>query len=1091
MNSKTNSLARSMFIALLVLFSSSVFAQKTVTGKVTNKTDNQPIMGASVQVKGTNIGTQTNAEGNFSIKASSSQFLSISVVGYEPVEMEVGDKSIINFSLTPSSAILDEVLVTGYTSQKKKDITGSVSVVNVSDLESIPATTAENQLQGRVAGVTVIGNNEPGSVSSVRIRGFASFGGNDPLFIVDGVPAGSLLGINPEDIETMQVLKDAASASIYGSRASNGVIIVTTKKGKPGGAKVSYSMQYGSQNPGKGYSNFLTPQEQADLTWQALKNSGQDLNHGQYGSGPKPILPDYLLAGTSSGLMEGDPAVNPSLYDLNFNKLGDDNYTPYLIVKANKQGTNWFKELTRTAPFVNHNLTVSGGSPDKSRYMFSFNYLNKDGIQIENYYKRYTARINTEFNIKNNIRIGENIQIYASESNSAGINSEGTEIGYGYRILPIIPVRNINGDLAGTLGANLGNSHNPVAVRERSKNDKGLNFNLFGNMYAEIDFLQHFTVRTSFGGTLSNYNYYSYPKLEYESSENNVDKTYQEGFGKYNSWTWTNQITYKNNFGNHHVQALAGIESVADKGRSISGTRLGYYSYTNLSYINLNTGTTINALNGSPYNESALYSQFGRIDYDFKGKYLLSGTIRRDGSSRFAESNRYGYFPAGSVGWRITEESFMENVRWLTDLKVRASYGSMGNQRISSTNQFTQFGGGTGASYYDINGTSIGTVEGFYIPFIGNAAGKWETNITSNAGFDATLFNGNTEVSFDIYQKKTKDLLFNAERPATSGGAAANNPPAFNIASMKNWGIDIAATQRANINGIKFDATLTFTTYKNLITDIAPGVTSFDQDAGEGGRINGVFTRNAVGHPLGSYFGYQVIGLWKNDAEVNTANEQAQKVAGDPEAAFQKDAAPGRFRYKDANGDGMITEDDRVFFGNPNPKFSYGLNLNFAYKGFDVSAFFYGVQGKDAINYVRWWTDFYPSFQGAKSKDALYNSWSPSNPNAKVPIQENEGNFSTNGIPNSYYMENASYLRMKNLSIGYNLPKEFLKRFGIDRLRIYVQATNLFTITKYTGLDPEIINVDGNGNPVDGVSGIDAGAYPTVKQFTAGLNLNF
>jgi len=1059
-----------MFFCVLQLM-----AQKTIKGKITDATTQQPVANATVIVRGSTVGTQSDDNGNFTITVpNSNSRIVVSSVGFDPQDISLQGRGEVSVALKTTTSSLNEVVVTGYSSQRKKDITGAVSVVKVKDLESIPASTAENQLQGRAPGVTVISNSEPGSVASVRIRGFASFGGNEPLYIIDGVPAGSLLGINPDDIESMQILKDAASASIYGSRASNGVVIVTTNQGKPGPARVTYSMYYGTQDPGKGFKDFLTPQEHADLTWLALKNSNQPLTSGQYGSGATPVVPDYLLGGSSSGLFEGDPAVNPSLYDLNFTKLGDANYTPYLIVKANKAGTNWFKELTRKAPIMNHNLAVSGGSPDKSKYFFSFNYFNQDGIVVQNFYKRYIVRTNTEFNVKKNVRIGENIQLYSAQNNSAGNNGEGTEIGNSYRILPIIPVYNINGDFAGTKGANLGNAHNPVANRWRGKNNGNTFFAVFGNIYAEVDFLQHFTARTSFGGGYGYGNSFTYPSIEYENSENTVTPVYSESFGKGSSWTWTNQLTYKNSFGRHNVTALAGVEAVEDRGRGITASRQDYFSFTNLRYINLNTGSGTQSVGGSPQDPAALYSQFAKVDYDFNGKYFLSGTIRRDGSSRFSESNRYGYFPAGSIGWRISEEPFLKSVPWIADLKVRASYGEMGNQRIRPSNQFTQFSGSAGASFYDINGTSNSPSQGFYVSFIGNTAGKWETNVTANAGFDASLFKG-TEITFDIYKKKTKDLLYNAEQLATAGGTASANPPAFNIGSMQNWGIDLGITQRSYFGGqkgVRMDATLTFTTYKNKITGIAEGVPFFDQDAGEGGRLNGVFTRNAVGHPIASYYGYKVVGLFQS----------ADDVAKSP---TQDAAAPGRFKYQDSNGDGAITPDDRVFIGDPNPKFSYGLNLNFTYKDFTLAAFFYGIEGKDAVNYVKWWTDFYPSFQGAKSKDALYNSWSPDRPNATIPIQENAGNFSTNGPPNSYYLENASYLRMKNLTIGYKLPSDFLKKFKIDRFYIYVQATNIFTITKYTGLDPEIINFD------DRINAFDAGAYPTVKQYLVGATVNF
>ena len=1053
----------------LLLFATFAFAQRSVSGRITSSVDRQAIYGATVTVKGTNVATQTNADGDFTISLPSDKdVLLISFVGFETQEVQVTGNT-VNVSLKEKSTTLTDVVVTGYSTQAKKDITGSVSVVKAEDLKSVPASNAESQLQGRASGVTVITSNQPGDGAQVRIRGFASFGGNEPLYIIDGVPAGGLGALNPNDIESMQVLKDASAASIYGSRASNGVIVVTTRKGKTGSAKVSYNMYQGWQDPGKGFTQLLNTKEMADLTWLAFRNAGQvdtltgNPSSSQYGNGANPVIPDYILP---AGKMEGDPAVDPTKYFL----TPDANY---LIVKANKQGTDWFKELTQVAPMMNHNIAVSGGA-DKSRYMFSFDYFNQKGIVIENYYKRYTTRINTEFNVKKNIRIGENFQVLVSEDNRAGNNNEGTEIAMAYRNQPIIPVYDIMGNFAGTKAPNTGNASNPVATRLRAKDNMGHNLNLFGNMYAEVDFLRHFTARTSFGGSMGTYNWFSYDFKTYERSENNTGNSYYEEFGRSRSWTWTNQLTYKNTFADvHDLTVIAGTEAVEDWGRWIGGQRADYF-VDNPDFRSLSSGSSGQRANGRPYTESALFSIFGKADYVYNNKYLASVTVRRDGSSRFGPNFRYGTFPAASIGWRISEESFMKPVKWITDMKIRASYGEMGNQRIDPANAFTQFAQGLGSSFYDINGNSTSTTLGFQQSFVGNPNGKWETNITKNIGIDATLFNGKTEIILEWYQKKTENLLYRLPQVASGGAAVLVNPASFNVASMKNNGIDLMITQRGNIggnSGVKFDATLTFTTYKNEITSLAENIDYFEYDNGERGRVGGVFVRNAVGHPIASFYGYKVVGLFQSEADVE-------------KAATQDGAAPGRFQYLDADGDGEITPADRVFFGDPNPDFTAGLNLNLSYSNFDLSAFFYGVQGKDAINYVKWWTDFYPSFQGGKSKDALYNSWLPSRPNAKVPIAENISNFSNNNAPNSYFLEDASYVRLKNLTIGYTLPASLTNRIKIDRLRIYAQATNLFTMTNYSGLDPEI-GGDDRG------FGFDAGVYPTVKQYFLGLNLNF
>jgi len=865
---------------------------------------------------------------------------------------------------------------------------------------------------------------------------------------------------------------------VYGARASNGVIIVTTKKGKQGPAKVSYDFYYGNQNPGNGYSNLLDPQENANLIWLALKNSGQPTSNGQYGSGATPVLPDYILAGTKSGVMNGDPAADPALYDLSQAKLADPSYTPYLIVPAAKQGTNWFKAMTRNAPIMNHNLTVSGGS-DRNKYLFGLSYFNQDAILINSFYKRYTARANTEFNIKKVIRIGENLQLTASETNGPpnGNNFESSLLTLAYQEQPIIPVYNLGGDFGGSKGANLGSFRNPIALSERQKNNRTTNFYLFGNMYAEVDFLKHFTARSSFGGGNYTGNTYSYPYIEYENSENTRNITYSEGYAKSTEWTWTNLLTYKNNIGLHDLSVLVGSEAINSSGRSMSGSRSDYFTYTNLNYIVLNSGAGTQLVNGSPFTPASLYSLFGKLDYAYNSRYLASFTLRRDGSSRFGKDNRYAIFPSVSLGWRISEENFMRNITWINDLKIRGSYGKMGNQRIPPANQFTQFGSSQGTSFYDITGSNSSSQSGFFLSFIGNSAGKWETNETTNIGFDATLFGGNTEVVLDVYNKKTNDLLYPVEQPATAGGTASGNPPFFNVGSMKNRGLDLAITQRGYIGGhrgVKFDATLNLTTYKNEITSIAEGVEYFDYNSplNEANRVGGAFTRNAVGHPINSYFGYKIIGFFQDDNDVTKSPSQT-------------DAKAGRFKYLDANGDGAITPDDRVFFGDPNPDLTYGLNLNFSYSGFDLTMYFYGVAGAQCMNYTRWWTDFYPAFQGGKSKTALYDSWTPTHTNAKVAIQENSGNFSTNNTVNSYLLENSSFFRMKNLQVGYSLPASLISRFKIEKFRIYLQATNLFTITKYTGLDPEIPSYD------DRAAGIDIGSYPTVRQMLVGVNVNF
>lgn len=1061
--------ARLWLIACLLLFTSITFAQqKTITGKVMGEKDKQPIFGATVAVKGSNVATQTGADGSFSISVpNANSVLVITFVGFETVEVPLAGKSNIEISMKDKSTTLTDVVVTGYSSQAKKDITGSVSVVKVADMVAVPNGSAEQQLQGRAAGVTVTGSGQPGEGASVRIRGFGSFSNNNPLYVIDGVQTENLGEINPNDIETIQVLKDAAAASIYGSRASNGVIIVTTKKGRQGsGVKVSYDAYYGIQTEGKGF-DLLNPKEMADLTWLALRNAGQvepngNPKHPQYGNGVNPELPDYILAGSLSGVKEGNSAADPSKYFLNL----DDPNSSYLIHRANKLGTNWYKEVFNTEPLTSHNLSVSGGG-NNSRFYLGFNYFDQKGTVMTTFYKRYTVRANSEFTVKKNIRIGQNLQLSYSNNIRIGNQSEGNEISLSYRIQPIVPVYDIAGNFAGQKGAGLGNALNPVAFRVRAKDNRSNDYKILGNVYAEVDFLKHFTVRTSFGGEQYLNNYYWYGFKTYENAENNSTNEYNEGSSMFRSWIWTNQLSFKHTFNNvHSISALVGTEAIEDWGRSIAAKRLGYF-VDDPNFRSLNTGSGVQTNSGGPYAQRARFSMFGKIDYVFNDKYLAGVTIRRDGSSVFGPANRYGVFPAFSAGWRVSEESFMNQISWITDLKLRGGWGVMGNQAINPDNAFSTFGGSLGSSFYDLGGTSNSALQGFRQLRIGNPDGKWEKNITSNIGFDATLLDGKLEIIFDWYNKRTDDLLYTLSPISTTQGTA--DAPAINIADMKNTGIDIGITKRGDFlnRKLRYDVTLTFTTYKNEIVGLAEGENFFTS----GGSRIGDFARNEIGHPVSAFYGYKVIGIFQDAADVS-------------KSPTQKDAKPGRFKYLDANGDNQITDADRVYYGNPNPDFTYGLNLNVAYEGFDLSAFFYGVYGKDVINYTRWWTDFYASFQGAKSKRALYDAWSPTNKSGKLPIVENSSNFSNQQVPNSYLLEDGSYLRLKSLILGYTIPKRVTERIGIDRFRLYAQAANLFTITKYTGLDPEFI-----GN--DTAFGIDYGNYPNQKQFLFGINVTF
>jgi len=1072
MPSKLTMLRSGLFACLFMLSSLVSMSQdRKITGKVTDAS-NLPVAGATIAVKGSNVATQTNADGIFSLTVPANSVLVVSFVGFEPREYPVGTQSNLSISLTSATSNLNEVVVTGYSSQQRRNIVGAVSTIKGDELATVPSGNPEQQFQGRVPGVTVITSGQPGSVSQVRIRGFGSFSSNEPLYVVDGVPVFNIDYLNANDIESSTVLKDAASASIYGARASAGVILMTTKKGKYGSNKLSvtYDGMYGVTIPSKGI-DLLTPQQQADLTWSALAPADR-VTHPQYGGDPnKAVLPDYLKAGDKSGVMTGDPAIDFSKYNVNFEKG-----PVYQIIKANKAGTNWYDELTSTRPMQNHTLGMRGGN-ESARYYAGLSYYNEQGPVINTYLKKYSLRLNTEFKVKNVIRLGQNFQYTFRDRPGIDGPASENDILFALTINPLIPVydegpRDAQGNLtgprgfAGTTAKGFNNSTQPVARRIRSENNRGFASTMIGNVYAEVDILKHVTARTSFGGTFNQYQYRFIDFRTYENSENVGSNTFGEGAGNSAGWVWTNTIKYSQTFGNHDINFIGGIEAIADGfSRNLNGQGLNPFSLSN-SYLTISNtdpqGRVTNS-NGSPLTK--LYSQFGKLDYAYNDRYLFSATLRRDGASVFGESNKYGVFPAVSAGWRITQEDFMKNVTWANELKIRGGYGKMGGSRIGTANGVNS--AGSSGFAYDITGSNTGTVPGLALTGIGNPFAKWETNATLNIGFDGTFFNNRLDVIFDWYKRKTSDLLFQQELAATNGIAT---PPFVNIGSMENKGIDVMLTYKGGDRrpgAFRYEADVILTTYTNTITKVSDITNYFD--VGFTGRIGGGFVRNAVGQAVSSFYGYKVLGLFQSDADVTASPTQTG-------------AAPGRFKFADINGDKNITDADRTFIGNPNPDFTYGFNARLLYKGFDLEALFYGVSGGQVLNFTRWFTDFYPSFAGIGKSSRVLNAWTPQNTNTNIPKFENVSNFSTNTELNSYYVENSSYLRLRSLKLGYDINPRILGRTGFERVRLFVQGTNLFTSTKYTGTDPAVSGVDTN-------FGVDVGNYPVNKQVLFGVSL--
>lgn len=1057
-------------VVMLMIVSSQLFAQSLrVSGSVKDESG-QPVPGANILEKGTTNGTVADSDGKFAISVSKADAtLVFSFIGYKTVEVSTNNNSEINVTMEADITALEEVVVTGYGSERKADLVSAVSQISSANTIAIPVSNVEQAIQGRIAGVLVQTSGQPGAASQVRIRGFGSFGGNAPLFIVDGVPTFDVSNINPYDIESTTVLKDAGAASIYGARASGGVIVYTTKHGKyDGTTKVDFDMSTGLNFPGSGIA-MLNPQQQASKVYEALRNGGGSAANQPYGPDlNNPVVPDYINVAGVGNIFNGDPRIAAGLANYN---VDFDKGAIVQVVAANKAGTDWYKEMTRVAPVNRYSLGISGGN-DRAHYYLSMAHYDQQGLVLNQYLRRTNLRFNSEFKPVKNLRIGQNLQLAYSQNPLIGDPQSENELNQAYRMPTVIPVRDVNGGWAGTAAPGFNNPANPVAARTRQSSDynRQANLNVFGNAYIEFDPIKNLTLRSSFGGAMGFGYGMQYNQRSYENAENPGNFQLNEGSGYGLEWTFTNTARYERKFDAHSVKVLVGYEAIKTGiGRNIGGSGLNPFS-NSPDFIGLtNTSPTGRQVNSGPLQERTLASVFGRVDYNWNEKYYLSATVRRDGSSTFGPQARYGVFPAISGAWRISSESFMQDVKWIDDLKIRGGWGIMGNQNINPTNQFALGTSNPGVGY-DISGSNSSVLPGFIPAQPGNLKGQWEENITTNIGLDGTFLNGTMEVILEFWQKNTDKLLF-APNISNTAGIFVNNP-VVNIASMVNKGIDLQIIKRIKVNNdwsLVLDGNIS--PFQNKITSIDPSNPNQYFDVGNFRNVQ--FVRNAVGQPISSFFGYRTLGYFQNAADVTNS-------------ATQDGAAPGRFKFQDTNGDGKITPDDRIYMGSPVPNFTYGFNATVKYKNWSLDAFFYGKSGNQIVNFSKWYSGFYQSFSGAGLAAITLDSWTPEKGNsAKTPIIETASNFSTNTQANSWYVEDGSYLRLKNLQINYDVPSNILNKFGAKSLRVFVQGTNLFTITKYTGKDPEV------ASNVDTVLGVDIGNFPATQIWSFGLHLGF
>lgn len=1078
-------LSRVVFAMVLMLSVTwTALAQdRKITGSVQDAKGGG-IPGVSVAVKGTTTGTTTDVNGAYSISVKTNNAeLVFSSVGFVTKTSSVANRSTLNIVLDEDVSQLSEVVVTGYTSQRKKDITGAVAVVSAKELLAVPAASVTQMLQGRAAGVTVGNDNSPGGGTMVRVRGFGSTNNNSPLYVIDGVPTqGTLNQINPNDIESMQVLKDASAASIYGARAANGVVIITTKRGGEGEPKINFDMYTGTQQVGK-LLNLMNTKELGQYFYESSIGAGRPAGFSpsaQYRFAPDgtQTIADYIYPNVYGEL----PANFTYTNDIANPELGK---TAWNITKANKEGTDWQREIFGPAKISNYQLGATGGSK-YGKYAISASYFDQEGILKYTGYKRYSVRANTEFK-KGAITFGENFTVSYDERQGvpSGNNSESNPIMFAIRIQPIIPVFDITGGpvalggtntsflngFAGPRGSNLGNAPNPLARQYREKDNPVTATHIFGNVFAEVEIIKDLKARTSLGFEYNNFNRSEFYNRDIEAAEaRNVSSlTVSNNFDR--AITFYNTLNYAKTIGDHNFNVLVGTEAVSTYGFGFGAQRSGF-AFDDFTYRYLNNGSAAGLANaGAGATITALFSQFGKANYSYKEFLLADFTIRRDGSSRFSPAYRYGVFPAFSVGARLSELPLLKNVTALNDLKVRAGWGKTGNQLIPNVyNAYTLFTPDPNNNAYDIAGTGSSIAGGFDISQFGNSNGRWETNTSTNIGFDASLLNNKLDIAFDWYTRTTSDMLTQVPIPRSSGSAGI---PFVNIGEVNNTGVDLNVSYRDQIGQLRYSISGQISHYKNNVVKLNDDPKA--QIFGFSTRLPAISVTRA-GLPIASFFGYVVEGVLKDDAEAAAAVQ----IPGYTRA--------GVFKFKDVNGDGRINASDRTIIGNPHPDFTYGVNLNLGYKNWDLAVFAQGVQGNEIFNYLKYWTDF-NTFQGNRSTDMLYKSWKKQGDVAQLPRLNSSDTFSQQ--ISTYFVEDGSFMRIKNIQLTYTVPSTLLKRIKLSSMQVYVQGQNLFTFTKYKGLDPDINIRNSGADNQDIHMGIDEGAFPVAKSYNVGLRVGF
>jgi TonB-dependent starch-binding outer membrane protein SusC len=1099
------------FVILMVFTLSAAAQQQRVTGKVTESSTGEALPGVTVQVKGLQVGAISQADGTYSVNLpEGSNTLVFSFVGYQTQEIAIAGRSTVDVALVEEVTALDEIVITGYSSEKKKDIIGSVAVVNTNEMLSTPTGNITNQLQGKAAGVSASSSGAPGRSARVRVRGFGTFGESEPLYIIDGTP-GDINRINPNDVESVQVLKDAASAAVYGARAANGVIIVTTKKGQSGKTKITVDAYYGWQYVAKKkFPDVLNAMEWGQNYFNGLAGAGYTVGtpawtSTQYGKAAEPVIPEYILAFGSTGnklggtdleiLRTSNPtefafAVNPDNY----------NFKTHQIVKS--ADTDWADEMFDVAPIQSYQVSASGGA-GKNTYLLSVGYFDQISThtQYDNF-KRYTVRANSSLSPYDRIRIGENIQVSYEKGRTLQAYVDNA-----WKFHPLIPIRDIMGNVASTAAPGLVSTGgttgmNPVLGPAKEFADGYENVGLFGNVYTELDLLKELTFRTSYGFDLSSSYMRDFLPIYYENAENQQpypDRLLNNTINKYD-WTWTNTLTYSKTIGKHVIKVLVGLEAVNNMSRLLGSERFGFtqalQKYEEFLVNNAGTGQQMNT---GTVDKSRLFSEFGRLDYTYGDKYIFNATVRRDGSSRFGKNNRYGVFPSVAIGWRLSAEPFMQDIAWLTDLKLRASRGVIGNlSSLTANNQYTLF---TGRDWYNygISGSGSSTSPSYVQAYVGNPDAKWEKTRSTNVGLDLTVLQGKVTLSAEWFERKTQDLLVQNQAP-TTGTAAIQ--PYVNVGEIQNRGVDITATYRGTVLGdLGYELSANFSKYNNEVLKVLDNPKAFIQNTVSGNEI--AISRVFAGQPLAYFYGYKIDGFFNTQTEVDAYKAEYTNNNLPP--------AVGRWRIKDISGpagvpDKVINDYDRTNIGSPHPDFQVNFSLSLNYKNFDFYTTLFWNQGGNIFNNARVGSDF-NTMQFNRSARMLYDSWTPTHMNAKLPKADILDTYSAK-YATDYFVEDATYIRLRTVQLGYTVPSAIANKIRIDNLRVYVQVQNPWTwIKEYSGMDPDAV-FSGNASGGSATSGSDNGQsiatrgadlrmgvssadVPTPQQILVGVNLTF